>query len=204
MLMKRVLGRLLLVTTSFVGLFIIGGVVSANPYGRGEYGLCNYGDACTISVATLGTVSLSLDPTPSGVFTIDKDQVTVVSNSVDGYTLTLESASGTENSLVGTVDELTAVSGTTASPTTLTGNEWGFRIDSYDGFGAGPTSAITSQSSSSLTFAGVPLNGSPTTIKTTSSATAGDNTDVWYGARADFGVAPDTYSQTVVYTATTL
>ena len=81
-------------------------------------------------------------------------------------------------------------------------NEWGYRIDGALGFGAGPTSAITSQPSSSLTFAGVPLLGAPQEIKVTASgAPSGDVTNVWYGIRADISKPSGTYTSTVTYTA---
>ncbi len=205
-LMKRPLSRLVLGFVLLSGLVVAQNeLTSASLYGRSMYGRCSYNDACQISIATISNVSLTVEPTVDGVITIDEDEVNVITNSSAGYTMTLESSSATENSLEGVVDELTAVSGTPASPSVLTGNEWGYRIDDFSGFGAGPTSAVTNQPSSSLTFAGMPLLGSAATIKTTSSsATLGDTTYVWYGARADFGVAPDTYTQTVLYTVVAL
>lgn len=178
----------------------------ATPYGRGRYGTCTYNSGgCTISLATSGTVDLTLQPTVSGVYTIDKDEVEVTTNSNDGFTLSLESASPTENALVGSSGSIAASSGTPASPMALALNNWGFRVDNLSGFGVGPTSAVQNQSSSSLTFAGVPLEGSSVTVRSyDDSAPSGVSTDVWYGVGADLTLPADTYTQVVTYTAVAL
>lgn len=175
----------------------------AAPYGTGEYGSCEYGDGgCFISVTTTGLVELSLAPASGPVVTIAKDDVTVATNSNTGYELRLESSSATESSLVNGGDEIPATSATAGTPATLSVNEWGYRLDGELGFGAGPTSAVTNQSSSSLTFAGIPLLGAAQLIKTTAvSAPAGDTTAVWYGVHVDVTKPEGTYTQTVVYTA---
>lgn len=176
----------------------------ASLYGRGLYGACSYG-SCSISVASDTTVSLPLTPDTNSVYTIAKDSVVVTTKSSLGFTLTLESDSATENSLDGSSASIDASSATPASPAVLALNTWGFRVDGLSGFGAGPTSAITNQSSSALTFAGVPLMGSATIIRDYSTAAgAGVATDVWYGVRADLTKPADTYTRTVTYTAVNL
>lgn len=192
----------LMLVTGFLAILLVPSLVLATNYGEGGYGSCTYNETCTISLATSGTVTLPATINPSGVVTIDKDIVTVTTNSGGGYTLRLESVSGTSSQLVNGGDVIPAISATAGSPATLGLNEWGYRIDGALGFGSGPTSAITSQPSSSLTFAGVPLLGSPQDIKVTaSSAPSGDVTNVWYGVRADTSKPAGTYSSTVTYTA---
>jgi hypothetical protein len=185
-----------------IGVLLLAPLVFAAPYGSDIYGKCTYGDGCNISISTSGTVTLNVAPTLSSVYTIDKDTVTVTTNNSAGYTLRLESTSGTSSKLENGAEYFDTTTGTAASPVTLSNNEWGYRIDSALGFGAGPTTAVSNQTSSSLTFAGLPLLGAPQTIKTTaSSALSGDATDVWYGIRADMTKPAGTYSATVVYTA---
>lgn len=176
--------------------------VLATPYGYGTYGSCAY-QVCSISVTTSGSIDLELVPDSSGVHTIEGDEVEVTTNSSEGYTLQLESASATETGLVGDDDTIAATSGTPASPVALTGNQWGYRVDGLANFGVGPTSAVENQSTTTHTFAGLSLLGNPTTIKNTASpATTGDTTTVWYGVRADTSLASGEYTNTVLYTAT--
>jgi hypothetical protein len=79
---------------------------------------------------------------------------------------------------------------------------WGWRIDSLAGFGAGPTSTQSNIAPSALTFAAIPANASPFTIKTT--ATNGSaNSTVWYSSRVNNAQPSGTYSSTVTYTITT-
>lgn len=177
----------------------------ASLYGRGTYGNCTYSEPCSISVATSGTVSLNATPGANSVYSIAGDTVEVTTNSTGGYSLSLNMDSSTENTLVGANDSIAASSGTLGSPVVLALNSWGFRIDGLASFGSGPTAPITSQPSSALTFAGVPLLASPATIKTTAtSAPSGDITEIWYGVRADSALESGLYSGAVTYTAVAL
>ncbi len=202
MILKKVLLSVFLaILSAFAGF----GLVSASPYGEGIYGSCTYGDTCSISVSTSGTVSISISPTPSSVTSIAGDTVTVTTNNTGGYNLELETNTGTNTQLDGPLVDIPTSSGTPGSPTTLAVNTWGFRVDSVSGFGAGPTSAVTNANSSSLTFAGLPVENSPTTVHSSSSAApAGEDTSVWYGARVDTQLPSASYSQTVRYTAVTI
>ena len=202
------LARIVVMPVVITGIMHSSLEANASKYGVSQYGRCNYQDACEISITTSGTVSLPVTPTASSVYTIQKDSVTITTNSDDGYTLTLESDSSAADG-----DEfkgpssniLASTSGTISSPSALGVNEWGYRIDSIAGFGSGPTSAVSNVSSSSLTFAGISLYGSPTTIKTTSSsAPTGDTTEVWYGVRVDISKPSGIYSRSVIYTAVAL
>lgn len=179
---------------------------SALPYGQGSYNDCAYGGTCSISITTSNTINIALQPTTSSVYSIQKDSVVVTTNSPLGYSLSLQSNSATSKNLVNGPYSLAASTGTPASPVVLQANTWGYRLDGQASFGAGPTSAVTNAPSSSLTFAGIPLSGSPQQIysKNTESGVGGDTINVWYGTRANTSVPAGTYTQTVVYTATTI
>lgn len=187
----------------FALLFVSVLSTAALPYGAGTYGSCTYG-SCTITLSTSGTVSLNLHPNGSGVYTIQKDEVNVKSGASVGYNLSLSSSSANTN-LVNGSDTISTNSGTYTSPTSLSLNSWGYRLDGINNFGAGPTSSVTNVSSSSLSFAGIPASGTPDSIVTTtvaSAPTVGDNYGIWYGVRADLTPPAGTYSQTLTYTAT--
>jgi hypothetical protein len=108
----------------------------------------------------------------------------------------------TTNMLTGPAS-IAANSSTSSSPTALTANTWGYRVDSVDGFGAGPTSVVSSGSIPSLTFAGVPISsGTPALIRTTSTNdTSPVNTSVWYGVCANSVLQSGAYTDGVTYTA---
>lgn len=151
---------------------------------------------------TSGTVNLNVTPTSSGAQTIASDTVTISTNDISGYTLKLEDADANAN-LVSGSNNITPTTGTQASPIALTSGKWGYRVDSLGGFGAGPTSALSSGALASDTFAGVPVSGSPNTLKTTSATATNDTTSVWYSVAANTGVPQGTYTDVVTYTALT-
>lgn len=156
-----------------------------------------------ISISTSGTVSLSITPTSSGTMSSASDTVTVSTNNATGYTLTFADAN-TETDLVNGSDSITASSATPASPSALSNNTWGYRVDGLESFGAGPTAAETNQDSSTTTFAGVPASDAAAqTLNTTNTESTNSTTTVWYGAKVDQTLPTGTYSDAVTYTATT-
>ena len=157
----------------------------------------------TITIATSGTVNLSLTPTVAGVMSSSSDSVDVATNNSTGYTLTLSNGDATTN-LINGANTIAADAGTQASPSSsLTNNRWGYRVDGIGGFGAGPTSAETNATNSAFSWAGVPALSAPNTIRTTSSPSGSSITTVWYGVKADTSKPNGTYTDTVTYTATT-
>jgi hypothetical protein len=159
--------------------------------------------SAVISVFTTnGTVNANVLPTVSGAQTTSSDTVTISTNDTSGYTLKLEDANANTN-LVSGGNNIAATTGTQASPIALTAGKWGYRVDSLGGFGAGPTSSQTNVAIGSATYAGVPANGSPNTLKTTASTATNDTTTVWYSVAADTTQPIGTYTDIVTYTALT-
>lgn len=155
-----------------------------------------------ISMTTSTPITVSLTPTPAGVVSSSSDAVSVSTNNSIGYTLTLEDVDSNTN-LVNGGNNITAHAGTQASPTALANNTWGYRVVGVGGFGAGAYSGESNNGSSSSTWAGVPVSGSPNTLKSTSSTATNDITTVWYGVRVNTSLPSGTYTDTVTYTATT-
>lgn len=157
----------------------------------------------TITVSSTGTVSMNLSPGGSSVTSIGKDTVTVNSNDVDGYNLTLNVNSATDDKLnnASAGSSIVATSGTYASPAVLASNSWGYRVDGLGTFGAGPTAVVDSAASSALFFAKVPLSGAPQNIRSTTTTATNQTTDVYYGIQVDASKPNGTYTNTVVYTA---
>lgn len=158
----------------------------------------------TITVSSTGTVSMNLSPTGSSVTSIGKDTVTVNSNDVDGYNLTLNVNSATDDKLTNSAASSTidSTSGTYAAPAVLALNSWGYRVDGLGTFGAGSTAVVDSVASSPLFFAKVPLSASPQNIRSTTTTATNSTTDVYYGIKVDASKPNGTYTNTVVYTAT--
>jgi hypothetical protein len=127
----------------------------------------------------------------------------VTTNHAAGYSLTLSNGD-TNTNLVNGSDNIAAhTSGTQASPSSLAANTWGYRVDGVGGFGAGATLSESNVSSSSFTWAGVPSSASPVNLKSTANEAVDDETTVWYGVKVDQTLPTGTYTDTVVYTATT-
>ncbi len=172
-------------------------------YGSGGYGNCSYG-SCTITLTSGGTTNVNVVPNPTGKCTVQSDTASVLTDNPTGYSLTM-TTSTTNNSMTGTAGSISSSSATAASPTILSMNTWGYRVDGLAGFGAGPTSPLSSGSVPSTTFAKVPPSNLAGTQVASSSSAANPavNTTVWYGVCANSAVTAGTYSVTVTYTAVT-
>lgn len=199
----KIKGLLFAAFAAFASVVIVSQyVTAANEYGSGLYGACEYNN-CGISISSNSSVSLAMTPTASGVCTVANDVVTVSTASSTGYSLQVSSSSaGTDLVRAGGGGSIPGVSGSLASPTVLSANEWGYRVDGTGGFGAGPTTQVQNSGIPSATFALVPALASPDTIVSTSAPTgAGHSTDVWYGACASTAIPAGQYSLNITYTA---
>ncbi|HEY8886029.1 MAG TPA: hypothetical protein VIM31_00820 [Candidatus Microsaccharimonas sp.] len=175
--------------------------VAGIDYSAGTYGACTYG-SCSISLTSSGSVSINVAPTAGTTkCTIAGDIVTATTDSSTGYTVSLTDTD-TSNTLNGPVS-IPADTANPSSPVTLTANTWGYRVDRVAGFGAGPTSTISSGTIPSLTFAGIPISSdTPGLIRTTTTAdTSTVDTSVWYGVCANSSLQNGAYSDSVTYTA---
>ncbi|HEX8389954.1 MAG TPA: hypothetical protein VF597_00870 [Candidatus Saccharimonadales bacterium] len=153
-----------------------------------------------ISVSSVSPVTLNLTPTSGGVVSSSSDTVSVSTNNTAGYTLTLADNDTTVN-LVSGGNTITAHAGTTTTPTALTNGKWGFAKAGAP-FDVSYTTE-TNAGSSATKWAGVPPSTTPFTLKTTATTASSDPTVVWYAAKVDSTQPNGTYSDTVVYTATT-
>lgn len=176
---------------------------AAINYGSGTYGKCQYG-SCSISLTSNGTVMVNVTPAASGNCTIQKDTVSVLTSSSTGYTLTF-TGSTTNTALTNGAASIAASTATRTSPTALTPNHWGYRVDGMGGFGAGPTTAQSNIAPGTLTFAGVPASNAAADTLATSSVAANPAvaTSVWYGVCTNTSVPSGTYTTQVTYTAVT-
>lgn len=176
-----------------------------NTYGSGTYGSCQY-SSCSITLTSTGTITDAITPTSgSSTCSIANDAVSVTTGSSTGYTVSLID-NDTSNQMTGSNGgTISASSGTSSAPTTLSVNTWGYRVDGAAAFGAGPTSATTNTTTPSLTFAAVPLSsGTPDTIISSSvAASTPATTNVWYGTCTDVTIPSGSYTDSVVYTALT-
>lgn len=189
---------------SFCLVLLAPTTTDALKYGAGSYGRCQY-QTCAITMSSSGTISVNVTPSSSGTkCSIAKDTVTVTTSATVGYNLKLIDAN-TSNVLNAGSNNINATTGTYATPVVLANNTWGYRVDGSGTFGAGPTSVLTNGAVPSLTFASVKLSsGTADTIVTTSTAaSSGSITNVWYGLCATTAVPSATYSDSVVYTALT-
>lgn len=154
----------------------------------------------TLTVSSNSPVTLATAPTSGAVTTSAYDTVSVSTNNTSGYTLSLETSTADRTLKKGS-DTIAVSAGSLASPTSLTANHWGYRVDGAGGF-SGTTTAETNVSSSAFSWAGVPASGSSDTIKTTTTPATNEQTKVWYAMSADTSKPSGAYTNSVVYTAT--
>jgi hypothetical protein len=204
-----------LVLVSLITVLLPGltAALPAGSFGSGTFGNCNFG-SCSITISTSGSsgcsgaVCLNLTPTSSGSCTTNSDTVTVQTQYSGGYSLSLGNTN-TSSALSSGSNSIAATSGTYSSPTQLTTNTWGYRLDGVGSFGVGTTSQQTNVSVSSLsglTFAQTEVSSNtPDNIANTTSPSSpsGDNYSVWYGVCADNTTPYGSYSSSVTYTAVT-
>jgi hypothetical protein len=171
-------------------------------YGSSTYGSCSYGSACSISLTSNGNISLNVTPAPGGSCTIQSDSATVMTDDSNGYTLTLADSS-TSTALMNGGATINSTSGTLGSPTPLTDNSWGYRVDGLGSFGNGPTTSQTNVSPGGTLFAGIEAsNQLPDTIASSSGAAdPAATTTVWFGACADTSIGSGAYTSQALYTA---
>ena len=143
------------------------------------------------------------------------DALSVTTNDVGGYTVTIQMA-GASNNLVSGSNNLLPSAGTTAAPAALVVGSgtaaptgaWGFCVPSASGNGGYTTTFVTcdttnnSVAMTSGLYAPVPLAGAPFTLFNTSSSSVSTyTTTVTFGVAVNNGQASGTYTGTVVFTA---
>lgn len=157
----------------------------------------------TISISTSGSVAISVMPVTGGAQSSASDTVTVSTNDIDGYTLTLEDADDDTNLINADSDEIAAHTATEDAPSALANNSWGYAVvDAPNGSFDGSYSSFSNQTGHASKWAGVPADGSANVLKSTNDTAAGDVTTVWYSVKADPSNPNGVYTDTVVYTAT--
>lgn len=154
----------------------------------------------TISMTSSGTVTLNVMPVAGGAQTSASDSISVSTNHASGYNLTLAN-NDTTTSLDNGGVTLAAHTGSFAAPTALATNTWGYAIPG--GAFDASYNVLNNATGSATKWAGVPSSASPQILKTTAVPASGDATTVWYSAKVDTSKANGTYTDTVVYTATT-
>lgn len=152
-----------------------------------------------ISISATDPSSINVTPISGGAQSSANGTVTVSTNNIDGYNLTI---SDSDTTLDSGSDSIPASSGSATAPVALVNNTWGYRIDNSNGFGSDDSSTpLDNAVSSSLTYAGV--TASPVEIKNTGAPVASDVTNVSYSVRADSNQASGSYTGQVTYTAAT-
>ena len=121
----------------------------------------------------------------SGSFVSAPVNVDVTSNSQYGYTLTLEDVDSNTNMVSTEVSDVVS-SGFSVSKTssTMSENNWGYSLDNTD-------------------FYAIPVNGSPATLKRTSTVmtTTYETTPVYFGVKVGMHLPATTYADVVRFTA---
>lgn len=154
-------------------------------------------------------VNIRIEPTPLGNISVRKNTASFRTNYANGVELSLYTDSSSDNSLrheAMSVNFVASVVGTPTQPSQLAANTWGFAIPSGDssvqtGFDAS-YDELSSVSTSGSKFAAVPVRGNGFVFEETVSANPEviNDTDIYYGARADSSLPAGVYKTIVVYT----
>ena len=165
--------------------------------------------ALTLSVSP--SVTLNLEPTPTGVMSVVSSTVSAATTSPSGYRLYLEmtGANSTDNSLIHTTDsnKKFTSSGTLKNPVALSNSTWGYAIaheapsaNVENGFDASYTE-MESASPTQAKFAAIPTSAGSAQRIAETNYVGGEDLTVYYGAKADYTTASGAYTNKVLYTA---
>jgi len=200
--LKKVVLSVLVFALTIGGILVAPQFADAqSAYSSGSYGTCTY-NSCGITLGADASVAANVTPA-AGTTTcsVGKGEIQVTTQSSTGYTLTMTD-SDTDTSLKnGTTGTISATSGTAASPTALTANKWGYRVDGINGFGAGPTSIVSNGAIPTLNFATIPASSAAPDIIATTTVAADPYTStfVYFGVCANPTLPNGAYSDAVTY-----
>lgn len=173
--------RIITVIIAALALFmmVLPSVVMASPFGAGAFGAnVPYGGETSLTIATDGSVNVSVTPSDSGTLSSANSTVTVTSTDVVGYKLYIRALTSTN--LTNGANTLPASSN--GSPAALAVNTWGYNTDA------------------SSNYVGISLSDVLIRNRTGPYST-GDATTVTYGVKVDNSKSSGSYSTTVIYTA---
>ena len=168
--------------------------------------------AYSLTLGVSQNVTLDVNPSPTGVMSVDTAAVTTSTTSPSGYKLYLNMNS-TSNDLIHTSDDnlrISPVSGTFDDASALdTDGTWGYAIandaltleednDFDESYEVGSSFAPNSNK-----FAAVPTSSNPPQLiaSTAEANTTTDELEVFYGIRASYDTEIGTYTNQVQYTA---
>jgi len=175
-------------------------VAASNIVGRGPYSDTAEGQVRYITLDAPNSVDIDVTPANGARMSSNLTQVNTKTNSPSGHKLAL-SMDGAEQKLLNGSHFISPTSGTFASPITLNGSSWGYRVASVGGFGSGGSVELNVVISAHK-WAGVPVKAIPHVIKTKNTAnTTLEQTTVYYGASVDADQRSGSYKATVLYTA---
>jgi hypothetical protein len=201
---KSAIIRSLAVIVAVGGILVAPAIVNAagDAYNEGTYGSCSY-NSCGITYGTSPTVAIDVTPA-AGVTTcsVNNGEIQVLTDSSTGYTISMTDTDTDTNLKNGGSGSIATTSGTSASPTALTANKWGYRVDGINGFGAGPTSTNSNGAIPSVNFAAIPASSATPDIIATTTTPADPyvSTYVWYGLCANSTPPSGAYSDSITYT----
>ena len=174
-------------------------VAASNIVGRGPYSDTAEGQVRYITLDAPNSVDIDVTPANGARMSSNLTQVNTKTNSPSGHKLAL-SMDGAEQKLLNGSHFISPTSGTFASPITLNGSSWGYRVASVGGFGSGGSVELNVVTSAHK-WAGVPVKATPHVIKTKNTAnTTLEQTTVYYGASVDADQRSGSYKATVLYT----
>jgi len=182
--MKKIVFAIL--TLTIVAVFILSPISYAQPYGKGSYGITEYGSLTSLTISTNGNITIpNITPLQTGAIGTGTSTVTVASTDVMGYKLYISAYPNTYMDNLGYHLQPSAHTYTypSVNGTGLEVDHWGFNTDGGTNF-----AGLTSTSLDNL-------------IYSTTAPTSGHDTTVTYGLNVDFAAPAGQYTAQVIYTA---
>ena len=189
-------------TATFLSCFILSFVINSfaiQPQGtKAVTGLTLVSAPTMTLTANSSSVTINPNPSSNDGQASAATTLTASTNVPTGYNIMLSAPSISA--------QLAATSGTLASPIALANNTWGYAltkvsssssantvVNGFDATYTAPIPSTTSKYANPTT---------PTVIKNTTVAASGEQTNIWYAAKANMALPSGAYTSTVTYTAT--
>ena len=191
-------------------LLLFGALLVVSPVDVSTNALVNtteYEDG--LSIATNATLDTNIHPEDGGTIAIAKDTVIGNTSSQYGYELYISTNSETINdiylngntTLTENTKKISATTGTYDTPAALditNGATWGYAIAGLDNFDA---SYNINAPAASAKFAAMPTVENKQLIHEVTTAATDDETEIYYGIKADSTLEPGLYKTEILYTA---
>ena len=198
----------ILVLSCSAALLLFAAVLAVSPVASQTSALVQTGED-GLSLVTNQTLDATIKPAGNGSLYVTKDTIVGGTNSQYGYEVYVSVNSSSVNDIylngdttnTGTNQKINATTGTYDTPAALDitdGATWGYAIA---GLGSFDATYNETNPASSAKFAAMPVIENKQLIHEVTTAAIDDETEIYYGIKADSSLEPGLYKTEILYTA---